>query len=366
MTSCAVEISSLHSKNVEIINRIEKVKTIQAFSYTIDWSTAAESGDPGASPVFSPQIKETVKEVTLQAFLSKWKFPSQTLRSDFTELFDSLNWSPSSFEEVKQLNADIKKVCAKFEWFGDCCEKASEKVRKELEKYTDNLKRIQKVLCTLEEQVMGEESRLKELNKGLHALVAPVNQFISQNTLRLPFAFDSAILTDDEYKQLEEWYPDDWEVVYRGTRDEMTPQAFHAMADGKGPTLTVVKAGRNVLGGYTTVSWESDRLEVYGSYHQDSQASLFLLRSSLGVRSTRFPNKNSTFAVQVDPTYGPCFGSDLVFSPMKKKKWHVSTSVGNYYQEVTGHGAHVLTGGSFPSVGADEAEVLAKRRTGAA
>jgi hypothetical protein len=59
-----------------------------------------------------------------------------------------------------------------------------------------------------------------------------------------------------------EWLPDKrFELLYRGSRDGMTPAAFHEKCDGKGPTLVLI-AGQSegqpvcVFGGYAGESWE--------------------------------------------------------------------------------------------------------------
>ena len=38
--------------------------------------------------------------------------------------------------------------------------------------------------------------------------------------------------------------------------DGATPTDFHRCCDNKGPTLVVIKSGKNVCGGYTSKSWE--------------------------------------------------------------------------------------------------------------
>jgi hypothetical protein len=66
-----------------------------------------------------------------------------------------------------------------------------------------------------------------------------------------------------------EWLPDKrFELLYRGSRDGMTPAAFHDKCDGKGPTLVLI-AGQSagqpvcVFGGYAGKSWE------YASVRED-------------------------------------------------------------------------------------------------
>ena len=44
-------------------------------------------------------------------------------------------------------------------------------------------------------------------------------------------------------------------LCWRATRDGWLGGTFHAYCDYKKPTVTIVKVGRYVFGGYTTASW---------------------------------------------------------------------------------------------------------------
>ena len=48
------------------------------------------------------------------------------------------------------------------------------------------------------------------------------------------------------------------ELIYRGTRDGMTPNKFHENCDNQGPTITLIKTDENIFAGYTSISWSSD------------------------------------------------------------------------------------------------------------
>ena len=45
-------------------------------------------------------------------------------------------------------------------------------------------------------------------------------------------------------------------LIYRASRDGWDSSNFHALCDNKGPTVTVVKSGDYIFGGYTEQSWE--------------------------------------------------------------------------------------------------------------
>ena len=48
----------------------------------------------------------------------------------------------------------------------------------------------------------------------------------------------------------------DWELCWRASRDDLDNNKFHSLCDEKGPTITIVKVGRYIFGGYTSLSWK--------------------------------------------------------------------------------------------------------------
>ena len=45
-------------------------------------------------------------------------------------------------------------------------------------------------------------------------------------------------------------------LLYRASRDGWAASNFHSICDNKGPTVTVMKSGNNIFGGYTEQSWD--------------------------------------------------------------------------------------------------------------
>ena len=45
---------------------------------------------------------------------------------------------------------------------------------------------------------------------------------------------------------------------WRAKTDGWAAFTFHSNCDGKGPTVTVIKIGNYIFGGYTDVSWSSE------------------------------------------------------------------------------------------------------------
>lgn len=103
--------------------------------------------------------------------------------------------------------------------------------------------------------------------------------------LRMP---DAA--RDTFFRLLTEWLPGRrYTQLYQGSRDGMTPRAFHAACDGKGPTLTLVRSEHgHCFGGYAGVPWDSGlRWLWWKKPHSLACPQAFLF--SVGIPSHRGP-----------------------------------------------------------------------------
>ena len=77
----------------------------------------------------------------------------------------------------------------------------------------------------------------------------------------------SEILTSDVHQQsLKSWLPTGlegkWCLLFRASRDGFGTETFHSKCDNKGPTITVVKSGGYIFGGYTEESWTGKNIEL--------------------------------------------------------------------------------------------------------
>jgi len=102
-------------------------------------------------------------------------------------------------------------------------------------------------------------------------------------------------------------------LLYRASRDGFGCKDFHNKCDNQGPTVTIVHSEKNhVFGGFTTQSWRSS-----GEYEKDSEAFLYLLRSS---NTNQKPQKWAIKAgceenaIYGSSSHGPRFGggADLI------------------------------------------------------
>ena len=75
----------------------------------------------------------------------------------------------------------------------------------------------------------------------------------------------SVILMNEEHRStLKAWLPPQdgkWKLLFRASQDGFTAQAFHDRCDNKGPTVTIVKSGNNIFGGFTENSWHSKYID---------------------------------------------------------------------------------------------------------
>ena len=81
--------------------------------------------------------------------------------------------------------------------------------------------------------------------------------------LRASFFKDSAILSLEQRQTLVNWLKETGPItiaseklLYCASRDGWSASIFHSCCDNKGPTVTVVKSGNYIFGGYTDKNWD--------------------------------------------------------------------------------------------------------------
>ena len=75
------------------------------------------------------------------------------------------------------------------------------------------------------------------------------------------FFEDSVILSSDQRQTLAKWLKEsraltNTNLLYRASRNGWAASNFHSCCDNKGPTVTVVKSGNYIFGGYTEQHWD--------------------------------------------------------------------------------------------------------------
>ena len=149
------------------------------------------------------------------------------------------------------------------------------------------------------------EAKFYKLNAFLHVLTEPERQE-EERKARL-FA-DSTLLTKEHMLKLNEFYDkidQQWELIYKGTRDGFEATTFHQLCNNKGPTMTIIRSTNDCLfGGYASQAWISR-----GNYVNAAGSFLFLLTNANGNQPTKFLYNNNNYAFYDNQTYGPTFGN---------------------------------------------------------
>ena len=105
---------------------------------------------------------------------------------------------------------------------------------------------------------LEEEAEFYQIH-GLIDALRPAKLTVKACMPDEPFR-ESTILTNvDHRKILKGWLPEamvgEWRLLFQASRDGFAASAFHSKCDNKGPTVTVVKSGANIFGGFTEKPW---------------------------------------------------------------------------------------------------------------
>ena len=128
---------------------------------------------------------------------------------------------------------------------------------------------------------LEEEAEFYQI-QGLIDALRSAKLTVKVGTPDEPFR-ESTILTNVEHRKiLKGWLPEamvgEWRLLFRASRDGFAASAFHSKCDNKGPTVTVVRSGANIFGGFTEKPWTN-------------AGSKFLLQLIIINTSKIFPNE---------------------------------------------------------------------------
>ncbi|KAL9951609.1 hypothetical protein ACROYT_G044304 [Oculina patagonica] len=186
------------------------------------------------------------------------------------------------------------------------------------------------------------------------------------NDLRAGSFKNSLILSSDQCQTLMGWLNNTLALtsrnlmfpylIYRTSRHGSNASNFHFYCDNKGPTVTVVKSGNYILGGYTDQPWDGS-----GEYRKAPDSFLFSLVNTSGLPPTKMPliAGQEEYAIYCDSSYGPIFGSgnDLCIADRPNSN-SCSVKLNNSYQCPAGQNATTFfTGNKYFTV--SEMEVFA-------
>ncbi|XP_078383110.1 uncharacterized protein LOC144665694 isoform X4 [Oculina patagonica] len=145
-----------------------------------------------------------------------------------------------------------------------------------------------------------------------------------------------------------------WVLCYRASSHGWAGSTFHSRCDGKRDTVTIIKKGQYVFGGYTDIPWESS-----GGWGTTSNAFIFSLRNKEGVAPFRSLVKNPSQAIYRYSGYGPSFGKwDIYIANNANSNTASYTNFGNSYPVPSGvQNRKTVLAGTF-KLSPDEIEVF--------
>ena len=131
-------------------------------------------------------------------------------------------------------------------------------------------------------------------------------------------------------------------LIYRGSRDGMTPSDFHNKCDNKNPTIVLYKNTKDsIVGGFTSLAWQNS-----GNYRPDPKAFIFTLINIHNSEPTKFNVKNEKEGVFHSSSCGPTFGSccDISIAISDFLNSDANTDFPCRYTDSLGKGKSIFTG----------------------
>jgi TLD len=156
-----------------------------------------------------------------------------------------------------------------------------------------------------------------------------------------------------------------FDLLYRGSRDGMTPAAFHEKCDGKGPTLVLI-AGQSVwqrvsvFGGYASESWERgpEDANEFPVVIDAGDSFVFTVVNPSGDGIVKMPviadSPHAAYAMRCSAHTGPTFGVRTTIavwssgnSPTSEfdEKSHCTPEPGSTFGDPLGRRSASFTGG---------------------
>ncbi|KXJ28532.1 uncharacterized protein LOC110238831 [Exaiptasia diaphana] len=118
---------------------------------------------------------------------------------------------------------------------------------------------------------------------------------------------DSLILNSETRKYLHVFLGGQkvYNLLYRGSRDGWSADTFHCLCDNAGPTVTVIRKGSSVFGGFTQQSWSGSGSKT------DPNAFLFSIVNPSGLGPVKLPliEEDDEDTISCNPCQGPVFGN---------------------------------------------------------
>ena len=131
-----------------------------------------------------------------------------------------------------------------------------------------------------------EEAEFYQIHGILEELRRPPSQPFKDSTILS--AEHKQVFVNDWLKEKLKSGQSDFVLIYRASRDGWSSTDFHTHCDNKGPTVSVVKRGNYIFGGYTEQSWNGKCFWIT----TPSVSSIFAIFLDPGYPRNRSANSN--------------------------------------------------------------------------
>ena len=130
------------------------------------------------------------------------------------------------------------------------------------------------------------------------------------------------------------------ELLYRGSRDGMSGEAFHNKCNNKGSTISLIKNEKGyIFGGYASNDWQGGN----GNYKSAPDSFIFTLTNMYDISPTKFPNLDNKNSIWNNPSYGPVFGDGKFDIAIRYPSSHF-THFPSAYKDILGKGCNIFKG----------------------
>ncbi|XP_067048271.1 uncharacterized protein [Acropora muricata] len=135
--------------------------------------------------------------------------------------------------------------------------------------------------------------------------------------MRLPaMIFNSTIISNDSFYRAElasflapviGQMESKWKRCHSALSNGWSPKTFHKNCDNKKHTVTIIKKGTYIFGGYTDIPWDStSKRKRRGN---TLKAFIFSLKNSEALPPFKCLAENNRNAIYMSSSYGPSFGA---------------------------------------------------------
>ena len=246
-----------------------------------------------------------------------------------------VNDAPELETFIKEIKEQLSSGETGFEVFSQ----SEEGKRARFDDFVKTLKEIENIQPFLEEQNLHVENTVKEIKQFFEKLFSTT--FILLNPIPdIHSSLDlknnqGPITSADDFATLKQWLAPKFafnpKLIYKGSRDGLTPEVFHLRCDGKGPTITIIKcqfsgsSQVSLIGGFLDQDWHQKNAYIYSE-----EAFVFSLSLKM-----KCPISQPQYAAQGFSDFGPIFGvghdiiiaKDLTQSYVSGRSYKNSTKI---------------------------------------